>query len=1015
MTASIDAARERARVRAMEAVRGDARATVRALVSASERLAIGDAWDAKRKRATVREEEKDEERRMTTRGGERGRAVSGVGECSIGEDGARATVREERVDARATTRDEDEDVDDDDDDDEEEERRERLVEVMCARVEKSRAEIGLDAFDFADGSRGAETISESGLEDALAQVEYSSGGWETAPEARSQHTLGTASVGASGRPMTPCAVVSDVFSQLEGGEEEVRARDDDAAGVEDEDEEGASTESEDEAYVGGTQAYEDVEPVAGTQVMEDFEAEFVGGTQVPAEEEPVEEPVEVEEVAPVARTPPRKDSPAAFMRIASASIKLPQRASEKKENASPAEESARQPMSPPRPKSLWAAAAATPTEERARRESSEATKPRETVSASIPPMPSEANDRGALDGRVECTPLDDVVDPPSKPPALKRPGVLAGRTQDSSMVTASAHALGSIDTQREDVRGVVNTAIEAVRRAREQQRQSLGADMSMPRNDFSQLVDEENDDDADDVVEATPEDGLGDAGDAPESPPSSPDIGLFYSQRPADEYVDSPQRPQTQQSQSPFKAQPPPPPPLSQPEVESPRSRILLSQHQWRQPRRRAPPPPPPRFDDETPTKRVRIIDDDLSQSMTQTQPTQDYPSQGDFVDFSQRDSEGGLLRPRITSIPAPSFARRVSAEGTRLEAPSPARAVDEQTPSKEQEDRPLPTLGCPKCRYSKGGCGRCRTILENAKKGIWPRGRGRSKKSSVDSVAASTRKTSRRTSGRTSASISKTPASKTPTSKMGIAKTPATKASTSKRMSTASKQNKPVGGARSRTFSSLHFLLSGVGKSSDALKETIRAHGGTVLDEPSPDVSTNSIVVVTPKMGRTMKCLYGVAAGARFAKPSWIDACADERRILEADEPLDAEGKPRERHRACSGKLFRDVTTAITGNEGFVKDFTSLLAHAGAALESNPQTDRRFDYLITQTSAKPHSAWIRAAKRLGVPCIRHEWLVESILAGELLDVADFAADASVSADPPSTNRAARRIRQRLH
>ena len=43
------------------------------------------------------------------------------------------------------------------------------------------------------------------------------------------------------------------------------------------------------------------------------------------------------------------------MRIASASIELPERASGKKENASPAEGSTRQPMSPPRPKSLWAA------------------------------------------------------------------------------------------------------------------------------------------------------------------------------------------------------------------------------------------------------------------------------------------------------------------------------------------------------------------------------------------------------------------------------------------------------------------------------------------------------------------------------------------------------------------------------------------------------------------------------------------------------------------------------------
>ena len=72
------------------------------------------------------------------------------------------------------------------------------------------------------------------------------------------------------------------------------------------------------------------------------------------------------------------------MRIASASIELPERASGKKENASPAEGSARQPMSPPRPKSLWAAAAATPTEERARRESSEAAKAREASASNSP-------------------------------------------------------------------------------------------------------------------------------------------------------------------------------------------------------------------------------------------------------------------------------------------------------------------------------------------------------------------------------------------------------------------------------------------------------------------------------------------------------------------------------------------------------------------------------------------------------------------------------------------------------
>ena len=456
-----------------------------------------------------------------------------------------------------------------------------------------------------------------------------------------------------------------------------------------------------------------------------------------------------------------------------------------------------------------------------------------------------------------------------------------------------------------------NTAIEAVRRAREQQRQSLGVDMSMPRNDFSQLVDEESEDhDDDDVVEATPENVLGDAGDAPESPPSSPDIGLFYSQRPADEYVDSPQRPQTQQSQSPLKAQPPPPPPLSQPEVESPRSRILLSQHQWRQPRRRAPPPPPPRFDDETLETRshhrrrfIAIHDADAADA--------GLPESRDFVDFSQRDSEGGLLRPRITSIPAPTFAQRVPAE-ERVEAPSPARRRRTNA-VQGAGGQTLPTLGCPKCRHSKGGCGRCRTILENAKKGIWPRGRGRSKKSSVDSVTTSARTTSRQTSGRTPAAISKTPASKTPTSKMPIAKTPATKASTSKRMSTASKQTKPGGGARSRTFRpALSPLRRGkVERCAQRDHSRARRHR-----------ARRTVARRIGQFDRRRHAEDGaddemfVRRRRRRASPNPLGLTrARGRRILDVDEPLDAEGKPRERHRACSGKLFRDVTTAITGN----------------------------------------------------------------------------------------------------
>jgi hypothetical protein len=173
-------------------------------------------------------------------------------------------------------------------------------------------------------------------------------------------------------------------------------------------------------------------------------------------------------------------------------------------------------------------------------------------------------------------------------------------------------------------------------------------------------------------------------------------------------------------------------------------------------------------------------------------------------------------------------------------------------------------------------------------------------------------------------------------------------------------------------------------------VKEAIVSRGGCVLDAPCQSAPTNSVIVVTPTMGRTMKCLYGIASGVKFTTPEWVHRCVEEGEMLECEEPLDADGCRRERHRACSGKLFRGGVVAVTGNDGFVKDFKSLLNHAGAKVELNPQTEDAFDYLIIQSGEKPHSAWIRASRRLGVARVRHEWLVESILAGELLPAGDF-------------------------
>ena len=984
--------RERMRETATAATRGDAVAAIGALVSASERLAVTECVEGgRRRRDLVRVEVKVGRRRNDGEKGREDRGGYGGGEAVVGARGGRATTSgfgecsaagEEDGGARVWIRDADyADYDDDfveDSEGEAEDGTENEVDYWCVALKTARGAlngdvdgVNLDAFDFETSRADAASLSDDGVENVLADVEYSSDGWETGePTGRDRSLVtssGVAPMRASGVP------ANDVFSQIV---------------AEDEDAEDArvDTESEEEDMAGGTQVFYDdehddeqglthMEAIAGTQEMPDDDV--VAATQT-VEEEDFETRAE----------PPRKTpSP---LRINAAALRPPGRV--QRDGNGDGEDTAR-------PRSLWDAAACTPTEVREAQakaaldaarpqridEPLETTQTQPTAAIGDHEDVRKGDDDDDGGGGVtmdtarrrasermfiECTPSDAMRPANEEPPALKRPGA---QPRDS-VVTESAQPLGSIgfddDADNVIARGVRQTAIDAIRRVRANMREplGLGLNMSMP-----QTADEDpeehvvNDDDQ--AMENVDDEGGVREEDC--SVPSSPDIGLLYSQRPMDEDVASPERPRTQHSQSPFKRTQPPPL-ASQPEVESPRSRVMMSQHQWRQPRRRAP-PPPPRFDDETPSKRFRIIDDDLSQP-TQTQPSQE----GDFiVELSQFENEGGLVRPRaLTSLPAPPTANAT----TTFVVPPPSEPGGDEA----EANRPLPTLGCSKCRFSKGGCGRCRKILEDAKRGIWPKGRGRSKRPASSgagestSVASNTRVSKRRSTSQSA----KTPSSKTPSRSRGKENTP-----------------KPT----KKLFASYNFLLTGIGKSGGAVKEAIVSRGGCVLDAPCQTVPTNSVIVVTPTMGRTMKCLYGIASGVKFTTPEWVHRCAEEGEMLECEEPLDADGCHRERHRACSGKLFRGVVVAVTGNDGFVKDFKSLLNHAGAKVELNPQTEDAFDYLIIQSGEKPHSAWIRASRRLGVVRVRHEWLVESILAGELLPVGDFTITDDAAMPTPIT------------
>ena len=431
----------------------------------------------------------------------------------------------------------------------------------------------------------------------------------------------------------------------------------------------------------------------------------------------------------------------------------------------------------------------------------------------------------------------------------------------------------------------------------------------------------------------------------------------------------------------------------------------------------------------------------------------------------------------------------------------------------------PVPELGCPKCRYSRGGCGRCRAIRDHAQngtplafrvrqpwKGYATRGprRKATPKRTTEAVAKKRPKkqpkkrstSAKRLPAATPRAVSATPrrvrfddddggaraaapggrlTSEAPASALARAKhrprllAPPPGSSGRKRgrprlhaaEETAARPSPPSAlgaalakrrrrtgkaSARDRTvFAGVTFLLSSLESKADveALTLAIEGAGGTVArDVPPPEAPTTpaamdeedayapsqdvgapmttktrrlalETMVVTPKPGRTLKCLFAAAIKAPVLTPEWVLASIDAGRALSpASSPRGAvlsrgvgmrgeeDDEEDDDQPGSEFGLFDGKVVSLSGDDRYVEQFGVLLRHAGAEVlsakeladepgEDVPEGEGPCDVLLAQAPPGGGGAGVpsylaRAAKRLGVPCLRHEWAVESLLKGRL-------------------------------
>ena len=244
-----------------------------------------------------------------------------------------------------------------------------------------------------------------------------------------------------------------------------------------------------------------------------------------------------------------------------------------------------------------------------------------------------------------------------------------------------------------------------------------------------------------------------------------------------------------------------------------------------------------------------------------------------------------------------------------------------------------------------------------------------------------------------------------------------------------------------STLFDGLTFLLSGLPSRDEVedITDVIETHGGMVrrdvppptqvrqiagedLYQPSQDVGAPMVAgrrekpgrntrVITPAAGRTLKCLYASAVNAALVTPDWVHDSIDkgapmplsDYRVDRTDDS-DSDSDDTEEN---FGGLFDGVVVSLSGDTNYVKQFGLLLRHAGAEVvplddllntvgENVPMGEGPCDYVLIQTAVgagkggqgnKVDRGIARASKRLGVPCVRHEWAVDSLLGKELMAI----------------------------
>ncbi|KAI5071021.1 hypothetical protein GOP47_0013272 [Adiantum capillus-veneris] len=220
--------------------------------------------------------------------------------------------------------------------------------------------------------------------------------------------------------------------------------------------------------------------------------------------------------------------------------------------------------------------------------------------------------------------------------------------------------------------------------------------------------------------------------------------------------------------------------------------------------------------------------------------------------------------------------------------------------------------------------------------------------------------------------------------------------------------------GTSNQIFNGVSFLLTGFSASQkkivEDLSKKVQEHGGVIMSSiPSfsslngqrrllKQHTTSHSIVLAPQKVRTLKYLYGCAAGLLIVRPNWVDEMIAKKGLL-FNHKCKGKGLQQFHVSACAERkrakdlIFSMLAAYVHGQRSYCLKLSLLIQHGAGKvvrsmkglMEVNNVEGSLIRVVVAEHQSKLSHIVKETAARSGLPIVSGDWIIDSLLNGRLL------------------------------